>query len=71
MKYFIILLVEYIDSTASKKGIYEFDSYDECIKNFYAHMGTYVNADNVKCVNVEAKNNMGGIYKNEFWKIAE
>ena len=67
MKFYVILLVVYNDSTADKKAIYEYDSEDAVLQGFYKYMSQFVNVDNVSTVNVEAKNSVGGVYKNETW----
>lgn len=67
MKYYVILLVTYNNGDADKVGIYTYGSEAEALQNFYVYMGRYVNAENVATVNVEAKNNVGGVYKNESW----
>lgn len=69
MKYYVVLIVTYLDGTKDKVSIYTFNSEVEAIKAFYTYMGQYVGADNVATVNVEAKNNVGGIYKNESWSV--
>lgn len=67
MKYYVILLVTYNNRDADKVGIYSFGTQEEALQNFYKYMGQYVNGANVATVCVEAKNNVGGIYKNESW----
>jgi len=71
MKYYVILLVVFDNDTADKVAIYKYNTEAEAIQNFYKYMGQYVNGTNVKSVCVEAKNNVGGIYKNEAWVAPE
>lgn len=67
MKFFVILYVVYKDETPDKKSIYMAETEDDAIKLFYKYMGEYIAVDNVYSVNVEAKNSVGGIFKNESW----
>lgn len=67
MKYYVILLVVFNDGTPDKLGIYTVKSEAEAVQNFHKYMGQYVNGANVASVCVEAKNSVGGIYKNESW----
>lgn len=67
MKYYVVLLVTFKNKEADKVAIYAYDSEEKAIKAFYTYMGQYIAADNVATVCVEAKNNVGGIYKNEYW----
>jgi len=67
MKYYVILLVTFKDGTKDKVAIYSYDTEASALKGFYSYMSQYVDAENVATVNVEAKNNLGGIYKNESW----
>lgn len=67
MKYYVILLVISEDGTKDKVAIYTYTSEEEALKNFYLYMGQYVNAEGIKSVCVEAKNSVGGVYKNEAW----
>ena len=75
MKFYCILIITFTDGSADKVGIYTLNSENEAIKAFYSYMGQYVNATNVdnvpgkdvKTLCVEAKNNVGGVYKHESW----
>lgn len=67
MKYYVVLTVVFNDGTNDKVGIYNFETEQKAIKNFYKYMSQYVDENNVQSVNVEAKNSVGGVYKNEAW----
>lgn len=67
MKFRVVLEVVFNDNSADKVGIYTYDSEDLALQGFYKYMSQYVGVENVDTVNVLAKNNVGGIYKNEFW----
>lgn len=67
MKFFVILYVVYKNETPDKKAIYMAETEDGAIKLFYKYMGEHIAVDNVYSVNVEAKNSVGGIFKNESW----
>ena len=76
MKYYLVVIVTYANGFDDEVSIYnKYNNEDEVIKAFYDYMGQYVNAKNVggvegkdvKTVCVEAKNNVGGVYKHESW----
>lgn len=67
MKYLVILYVVFTDGSADKKAIYDAKTQDEAVQMFYKYMGQYTNGDNVESVNVEAKDSVGTIYKNDAW----
>lgn len=71
MNYLVIVEVQYVDGAKPVKAMYDATSEDDALNKFYSQMGKYVNVDNVASVNVIAKNNIGGIYKNEYWKVYE
>lgn len=71
MNYIVIVEVQYMDETKPIKAMYDATSEDDALNKFYSQMGKYVNVDNVASVNVIAKNNIGGIYKNDYWKVYE
>lgn len=67
MKYFVSLFVVYKDGTKDKVGIYTYETQEEALRNFYKYMSDYVGTSNVASVTAEAKNSVGGVYKNEGW----
>lgn len=71
MNYLVIVEVQYVDESKPVKAMYDATSEDDAISKFHLQMGKYINVDNVASVNVIAKNNVGGIYKNEYWKAYE
>lgn len=67
MKYYVVLLVTYVNGEKDKVGIYTYDTLDAAKKGGYTYMGQYTDTENVSTVNVEVKNNVGGIHMNETW----
>lgn len=76
MKYYLVVIITYANGFKDEVSIYSnYSTEDELLQAWYKQMGMYVNATNiggeegknVQTVCVEAKNNVGGIYKHEAW----
>lgn len=65
--FFAILTVIFNDGTKNKVAINTFNTDVEALKQCYSYMSQYTGMDNVKSINAIAKNEIGGIIKNEYW----
>ena len=69
VKYLVIVFATYTDDTKAVSSIYQYDTADEALQNFYKNMGKYVNTSNVATVTVEVKSSIGEIIKNDAWVL--
>lgn len=48
MKYYLVIVMQFIDSTTDSKAIYEYGTLDEAKANFHKQLGGWILKDNVQ-----------------------